>query len=153
MLFWAFAVSSADFTRRLRKVEAITDVLLSAQPAPLPISGWYSSSGTFQVALVLKNPLFNAEDIRDMGSIPGSGRSPGGGHDNPLQYSCLENPMDRGAWWATIHGVTKSQTLLKRLRLHSTHLLVSLGLPSSRLSFLSPAPHYPQPFPCPSHSK
>ena len=45
-----------------------------------------------------------------MGSITGSGRSPGGGHDNPLWHSCLENPMDRGAWWATVHGVTKSQT-------------------------------------------
>ena len=48
-------------------------------------------------------------------SIPGSGRSPGGGHSNPLQYSCLENPMDRGAWWATVHGVAKSRTRLKRL--------------------------------------
>ena len=47
----------------------------------------------------------------DLGSIPGSGRSPGEGHGNPLQYSCLENPMDRGAWWATIHGVAKSWTL------------------------------------------
>ena len=47
-----------------------------------------------------------------MGSIPGSGRSPGEGNGNPLQYSCLENPMDRGAWWATVHGVTKSQTQL-----------------------------------------
>ena len=47
----------------------------------------------------------------DLGSIPGSGRSPGEGHGNPLQYSCLENPMDRGAWWATIHGVAKSRTL------------------------------------------
>ena len=49
------------------------------------------------------------------GSIPGLGQSSGGGHGNPLQYSCLENPMDRGAWWATIHGVTKSQTRLKQL--------------------------------------
>ena len=49
----------------------------------------------------------------DMGFIPGSGRSPGGGNSNPLQYSCLDNPMDRGAWWATVHGVTKSQTRLK----------------------------------------
>ena len=48
----------------------------------------------------------------DMGSIPGSGRSPGEGNGNPLQHSCLENPMDRGAWWATVHGVTKSQTRL-----------------------------------------
>ena len=49
-------------------------------------------------------------DSRDTGLIPGSGRSPGGGHGNPLQYSCLENPMDRGAWWATVHGVAKSRT-------------------------------------------
>ena len=48
----------------------------------------------------------------DLGSIPGSGRSPGEGNGNPLQYSCLENPTDRGAWWATVHGVTKSQTQL-----------------------------------------
>ena len=54
-----------------------------------------------QVALVIKNPPAIAGDVRDTGSIPGSGRSPGGGHGNPLQYSCLENPMDRGAWWAT----------------------------------------------------
>jgi len=46
----------------------------------------------------------------DLGLIPGSGRSPGEGNGNPLQYSCLENPMDRGAWWATVYGVTKSQT-------------------------------------------
>ena len=46
----------------------------------------------------------------DLGLIPGLGRSPGGGHGNPLQYSCLENPMDRGAWWATVHGVTQSDT-------------------------------------------
>ena len=65
------------------------------------------------VALVVKNPLANAGDVRDMGSIPGSGRSPGGGHGNPLQYSYLENPLDSGAWWATAHRVEKSQILLK----------------------------------------
>ena len=54
--------------------------------------------------------LANARDIRDMGSVPGSGRCPGGGNGNPLQYSCLENSMDRGAWWATVHRVAKSQT-------------------------------------------
>ena len=59
-----------------------------------------------------KSPA-NAGDIRDAGSVPGSGRSPGGGHGNPLQYSYLENPMDRGAWWATVHTVTKSWTQLK----------------------------------------
>ena len=63
-----------------------------------------------QVALVVKNPPANAGDIRDVGSIPGSGRSPGGGHGDPLQYSCLENPMDRGAWWATVYGMAKSWT-------------------------------------------
>ena len=65
------------------------------------------------MALVVKNPPANAGDVGDMGSVLGSGRSPGGGHSNPLQYSCLENPMDRGAWWATVHGATKSRTQLK----------------------------------------
>ena len=62
-----------------------------------------SLSWASQVALVIKNLPANAGD-------PGLGRSPGGGHSNPLQYSCLENPMDRGAWWATVHRVAKSQT-------------------------------------------
>ena len=65
-----------------------------------------------QVALVVKNLPVMAGDVRDMGLIPGSGRSPGGGNGNPLQYSCLENSMDRKAWWATVHGVTKSWTQL-----------------------------------------
>ena len=59
---------------------------------------------------MVKNPPANAGDTRDSGSIPGSGRSPGGGHDNPPHYSCLENPMDRGAWQATVHGVAQSWT-------------------------------------------
>ena len=63
-----------------------------------------------QVALVVKNLPDNVGDARDAGSIPGLGRSPGGGHGNPLQYSCLENPMDKGVWWATVHGVTKGWT-------------------------------------------
>ena len=58
--------------------------------------------------LVVKNPSANAVDVRDAGSIPGSGRSPGGGHGNPLQYPCLKNPMDRGAWQST--GLQKSWT-------------------------------------------
>ena len=62
------------------------------------------------MALVVKNPLANAGDTRDPGSIPESERSPGEGNGNPLQYSCLENPMDRGAWQATVHGVAKSDT-------------------------------------------
>ena len=59
---------------------------------------------------VVKNPPVNAGDTGDAGSIPELGRSPGGGNGNSLQCSCLENPMDRGAWWATVHGVAKSQT-------------------------------------------
>ena len=60
--------------------------------------------------LVEKNPPPSAGDVRKAGSIPGLGRSPGGGHSNLLQYSCLENPMDRGAWWASIHGVAELNT-------------------------------------------
>ena len=67
------------------------------------------------MALVVKNRSVNAGDVRDAGSIPRLGRSPGEGNSNPLQYSCLENPMDRGAWWATIHGVAKSRIQLKCL--------------------------------------
>ena len=71
-----------------------------------------------------KSPPASAGDTGDSGLIPGSGRSPGGGHGDPLQYSCLENPMVRGAWWATVHGVTKGQTQV------SKHLL-----PSDLLTF------------------
>ena len=65
--------------------------------------------------LVVKKLPANAGEIRGTGSVPESGKSPGGGHGNPLQCSYLENPMDRGAWWATVHGVAKSQTRLKQL--------------------------------------
>ena len=67
-----------------------------------------------QVVLVVKNLPANAGDIRDTRSIPGLGRSPEGGHGNPLQYSCLWNPTDRGAWWASVHMVPESR-LLKEL--------------------------------------
>ena len=59
---------------------------------------------------MMKNPPANAGDVRDVGSVPGSGRSPGGGHGNPLQYSYLENPMDRGAWQAAVHRVAPLDT-------------------------------------------
>ena len=68
---------------------------------------------------MVKNPPANAGDLRDAGLIPGSGRSPGGGHGNPLQYSCLQNPMDRGAWRAPVHWVTKSWTRLTQLSIHA----------------------------------
>ena len=67
-------------------------------------------SQAFQVSLVVKNPPIKAGDVIDAGSASGLERSPGGGLGNPPEYSCLENPMERGAWWATVHGVAKSQT-------------------------------------------
>ena len=75
-----------------------------------------------QVALVGKGLPANEEDVRDVGSIPGSGWSPGGGHGNSLQCSCLENPMDRGVWRTTVHWVAKCWTQLKLLGTHThTH--------------------------------
>ena len=70
-----------------------------------------------------KKSVCSAGEAGDTGSMPGSGGSPGGGHSNPLQYSCLENPMDRGAWRAIVHTVTKSWIRLKRLSMHArTHI-------------------------------
>ena len=62
------------------------------------------------MAQQVKEYTHNAQDPGDAGLIPGLGRSPGGGNGNPFQYSCLENSMDRGTWWATVHGVAQSQT-------------------------------------------
>ena len=76
--------------------------------------------GASQVALVVKNPPASA----GVGSSPGLGRSPGGGHGNPLQYSYLENPMDRGARWATIHRIAQGWTWLKRLSMHTCNILL-----------------------------
>ena len=80
------------------------------------------SMGASQVALVLKNLQASAGDIRNSGLIPGSGRSSGGWYGYPLLYSCLENPMDRGAWWARVHEVTESWTRLKGLSMHTCTL-------------------------------
>ena len=77
-----------------------------------------------QVGLLVTNPLVNAGDIRDPGSTPGSGRSPREGLCNPLQYSCLENPMDRGAWRATVHVVAR----LKRFSMHAEYMHVYIWL-------------------------
>ena len=71
------------------------------------------------VALVVKNPPVSSGEGRDTGSIPGLGRSPGGGHSNPLQYSCLENPTDRGAWQAAVHRVANHWTRLKQPSMHA----------------------------------
>ena len=73
---------------------------------------------TDKVMLVVKNPPANAGDLRDAGSTPGPGRFSGEGNCDPLQYSCLEDPMDRGAWWATVHGIAKSWTRLSNEHVH-----------------------------------
>ena len=78
----------------------------------------YGKCQASEVALVVKNLCANAEDL-----IPGMGRSPGGGNANPLQYSCLENPMDRGVWRATVHRVAKSQTQLRQLSKHMERVI------------------------------
>ena len=77
---------------------------------------------------MVKNPPANAGDIRDLGLIPGLRRSPEGGHGNPLQYSCLENPMDRGAWWTTVYRVKKSRTQLKQLSMQTYGILEKVRL-------------------------
>ena len=78
------------------------------------------TKGDSQVALVVKNPPANSGDIRDTGSIPSSGRSPGGGDGNPLQYSCLKNHMDRGAWRVIVHRAAKSRTQLKLRNMYTS---------------------------------
>ena len=87
---------------------------------------------------MVKNLPADAGDIRDAGSVLGSGRSPGEGNGNPLQYSCLENPMDRRAWWATVCGVTESQTRLKRLSVHGQKTLDRPGVPPASNPVLPP---------------
>ena len=81
--------------------------LLSSSREDLLVLLTSSYSQASQVALAVKNPPANAGDLRVVGSIPDSGRSPGGGHGTPLQCTCLENPLDRGAWRAVAHRVTK----------------------------------------------
>ena len=85
---------------------------------------------------VVKNLPANAGDVRDSGLIPGLGSSPGEGNGNPLQYSCLENPMDRGAWRATVHRVAKSQTRLKQLSTTQQQPSILLHLLVYKLTFL-----------------
>ena len=79
----------------------------------------YICLGALQVVVVVKNLPANAGDARDVGSIPGLGRSPGVENGNPFQYSCLESSMDRGALWVTVHGVTKSQNMTEQLNTHT----------------------------------
>ena len=77
----------------------------------------------------------SARNVGDLGSIPGLGKSPGEGNGHPLQYSCLENPMDRGAWWATVHGVAKSQTRLSDFT--SPHHLIIIISEQKKILFFN----------------
>ena len=88
------------------------------------------------MAVVVKNSTASAGDIRDMGSIPGSGKSAGGRHGNPLQYSCLENLMDRRTCQAMIHKVAKSRVQLKQLSMH-THTHTEIRIPQSSLVYVN----------------
>ena len=92
---------------------SVTFITRSSVSIMVPDHTQYVPTEGFPGGASVKNPPGNAADIRDWGLSHGSGRSPGGGHGNPLQYSCLENPMDRGAWRVTIQMVTKSQVQLK----------------------------------------
>ena len=94
----------------------------------------YRCSQASQVVLRVKNLPADAGDKRDLGSVSGLGRSPGGGHGNLLQYSCLGNPVDRGAWWAIVLGVAKSQTQLEQLNTH-VHIGVLLVFPEKISTF------------------
>ena len=108
----------------------------------------YLQYGTYsQVALAVENPLATAGDIRDASLIPGLRRSPEGGHGNPFQYSCLENPMDRGAWQAAVHRAVQSQTWLKQLSTHTYNKKITILDQMNDLyeyhPSLSPFPLYP----------
>ena len=101
-LFWTSSLQTADrgASQPLNMIQSLTVNLFL-----------YISQG-FQGDSVVKNSSANAEDT---GSVPGSGRSPGGGHGSPLQYSCLENPMDRGAWWTTVYRVAQEVDMTQQL--------------------------------------
>ena len=106
------------------KTTGKTDYFVLKKEEVLYFAQYYLSIWGFPGGSVVKNLSANAGDEGDLGSILESGRSPGGRSVNSLQYSCLENPMDRGAWWATVHRVTKSQIRLSRNTHTSLYLLL-----------------------------
>ena len=92
----------------IKRIKTLIAVLIHERKSDFILGGNPFLLGSFPGGSVVKNPLNNAGDTGDSGLIPGPGSSPGGGNGNSLQYSCLKNPMDRRAWWATVHGVAKS---------------------------------------------
>ena len=101
--------------------EAVQRRVLEGLLSESVITSWklYLINMGFPVALMVKDPPANAGAVREAGLIPESGRTPGGGHGHPLQYSCLENPMDRGAWQATVCGAAKNWTRPKQFITHA----------------------------------
>ena len=112
-LFWAQAWDNQPYRELALIREMFADCLIRSSNSEL--LGFPGGS-------VVMNPPASAGDAGDTGSVSGSGRSPGGGHGNPLQYSCLGNPMDRGAWWATVCGVTKESDTTEHTRACNSEL-------------------------------
>jgi len=145
--FHASFVIGDPASNLIEKTEAIRETLIYLRTTKsvhsrtyvfLSVIGEIISFWGFPGGAVVKNPLANAGDAEDAGSIPRLGRSPGGGNGNPLQYSCLENSMGREAWQATMHGVSKTLRVPKSLHNYTQHtaslllstsvLLLSIGL-------------------------
>ena len=126
-----------------RNSQNMISISIPLHQKPSPESPWKWSATLSRglpwlAALVVKNPSASAGDLRDMGLIPRSGSFPEGGHGKPVQYPCLENPMDRGAWWATVHGFTQNQTQLSNWGLYVYEPQLNLERPWSQSSRKDP---------------
>ena len=125
-LHHCFCFSLIKVISNLKSPIDLWNLLLETVPFPLfhHQKQKFSTFWASQVAQMVKNPPASAGDTGDPGLILGSGRSPGGGNGNPLHYCCLENPTDRVAWWATVHGVAKSRTWLSSEHFHAFNFSV-----------------------------
>ena len=119
ILLFIIAALAAVHLLFLYKTGSNNPTGISSHIDKIPFHPYHTIKGASLVAQLVKNLPANAGDVEDPGSIPGSGWSPGEGNGNPFQNSCLENPMDRGVWQATVHEVAKSRTWLKRLSVHT----------------------------------
>ena len=129
---WGFlGVTLGELQQLVMDREAWRAAIRGVAKSRTRLSDWTELNWT-EVSLVVKSPPANTGDVRDMGLIPGLGRSPGGRHGNPLQCSCQENSTDRGAWWAAVHRIAKSWTQLKRLSMHArSHKYLYMNVHSS----------------------
>ena len=122
------SVSQRGICTPLFLAALFTTAKIWKQPKGLSMEQWIEKMWHILMGpprrIMVKNLPASAGATRDLGSFHGLGRSPGGGHGNPLQYSCLENSMDRGAWWATVHGAAQNQTWLKQLSTHTWYIFI-----------------------------